>query len=127
MIKKVVIILLLMSATLSSAQNILNDSLAGDSRIIRKANWIKRTADYILDKRDNHSLTITDTTYMKRVPERLRLKTNINASGTFMKIRANRGDVSYETRLSAQNKYTLSLVACYRGIALGIALIRPIS
>ena len=73
MIKKVVIILLLMSATLSSAQNILNDSLAGDSRIIRKANWIKRTADYILDKRDNHSLTITDTTYMKRVPERLRL------------------------------------------------------
>ena len=111
-----------MSATLSSAQNILNDSLAGDSRIIRKANWIKRTADYILDKRDNHSLTITDTTYMKRVPERLRLKTNINASGTFMIIRANRGDVSYETRLSAQNKYTLSLVACYRGIALGIAL-----
>lgn len=64
----------------------------------------------------------TDTNYMRRAPERLRLKLRVNASGSNLVAEGHTDDGHYKTTLEAQGKYTVSVSASYRGLTLGAAL-----
>lgn len=91
------------------------DTVEGiDKRVVRSLNQL-------LDKRDKHGKT--DTLYLKRAPERIRLIAKLNASGSSIICKGMTNDGErYKTSLEAQNKYTLSLSASYRGLTLGVAL-----
>lgn len=82
---------------------------------------IVKDVDKVLDRRDSRMRT--DTTYLTRTPERLRLTVKLNASGSNIIVKGhNEGGGSYKSTLEAQNKYTLSASASYRGLTLGMAL-----
>lgn len=78
--------------------------------------------DRVLDLRDAHGRRRTDTAYMRRAPERLRLKLRVNASGSNIVAEGSTDNERYKTTLEAQGKYTVSASASYRGLTLGVAL-----
>lgn len=78
--------------------------------------------DKMLDWRDVRGRMRTDTNYMRRAPERLRLKLRVNASGSNLVAEGHTDDGHYKTTLEAQGKYTVSVSASYRGLTLGAAL-----
>lgn len=81
-----------------------------------------RTIDDILDVRDNRSRARTDSAFLCRAPELLRLKLTLNGSGSNLIVRGQAADGGYKSTLEAQNKYTVSMSASYRGLTLGFAL-----
>lgn len=92
-----------------------NDTIPGVERLVRDV-------DKVLDKRDERGRARTDTLFLKRAAERLRLKLTVNASGSDIVCRGRTDNGSFKTTLEAQNKYTLSLSASYRGLSLGVAV-----
>ena len=75
----------------------------------------------MLDLRDSHRRQRADTAYIVRTPGRLRLKLAVNGYGSDLDTRWGRGGSEYRSRLKAQNKYTMSLTASYRGLSLSVA------
>ena len=80
-----------------------------------------RTVNRVLDLRDSHRRQRADTAYIVRTPGRLRLKLAVNGYGSDLDTRWGRGGSEYRSRLKAQNKYTMSLTASYRGLSLSVA------
>lgn len=110
-------------STLSFSQNSLSkdsiDILADGKQKIEKA---VSEIDRVLDQRDQRALSSVDTIYMKRASERLRIKMNLNMSGSEIIARGITDGKDYKSTLEAQNKITVSLAASYRGLSLSLAL-----
>lgn len=109
----VIVIALLSSPIVCNAQR--DTVLTARQRIVAEV-------DKMLDWRDVRGRMRTDTNYMRRAPERLRLKLRVNASGSNLVAEGHTDDGHYKTTLEAQGKYTVSVSASYRGLTLGAAL-----
>lgn len=93
----------------------------GDSATVR-AQGIVGGIDRALDRRDQRGQARTDTAYLRRAPERLRLTLRANASGSDIVVEGRKDGDRYKSILEAQGKYTLSFSASYRGLTLGTSL-----
>jgi len=100
----------------------LGDSIPEADKLLQTGIAIKGKIDHILDVRDDRSRTSVDTNYLRRAPERLRLKFMVNTSGSDIIVRGHGETSSYRSTLEAQIKNTVSLNASYRGLTLGVAL-----
>lgn len=98
------------------------DSIDTKERIKAEAYRAKREIDKILDMRDSRARGRIDTAYLERVPQRLRFRLTLNASGSDIDTRGVNADGKFSTEMKAQNKYTVSLSASYRGLSLSVAL-----
>lgn len=98
------------------------DSIDAKERIKAEAYRAKREIDKILDMRDSRARSRIDTAYLERVPQRLRFRLTLNASGSDIDTRGVNADGKFSTEMKAQNKYTVSLSASYRGLSLSVAL-----
>lgn len=92
------------------------------SKIRHDADAALQKIDGLLDLRDNRSKTRVDTNYLKRAPERLRLKLRVNASGSNLIVQGSTDGNNYKSTLEAQNKYTVNISGSYRGLTLGVAV-----
>lgn len=108
------LIFVLAFPTVCSAQTIETDSIKNVRQLI------VQNVDKILDWRDNKGRT--DTMYLVRASERWRLIMKINTSGSDIISEGCNGNGHFKSTLEAQQKYTFSLGASYRGLALGIAV-----
>lgn len=97
------------------------DTLRRDSASAGPVARLWRTVNRVLDLRDSHRRQRADTAYIVRTPGRLRLKLAVNGYGSDLDTRWGRGGSEYRSRLKAQNKYTMSLTASYRGLSLSVA------
>ena len=97
------------------------DTLRRDSASAGSVARLWRTVNRVLDLRDSHRRQRADTAYIVRTPGRLRLKLAVNGYGSDLDTRWGRGGSEYRSRLKAQNKYTMSLTASYRGLSLSVA------
>lgn len=117
------IIATLMTCATASAQQVpRTDTLQNTSPILQNVDLVRRRIDLILDMRDDKSRISTDTLFLKRAPERLRLRLMGNFSGSDINVKGINGGNQYSSILKAQNKMTMSLSASYRGLTLGAAL-----
>ena len=82
---------------------------------------VRNAVDRVLDLRDSRRRQRADTAYIVRMPGRLRLKLAVNGSGSDIDTRWSSGGDDFKSRLKAQNKYTASLTASYRGLSLSVA------
>lgn len=98
------------------------DSIDTKERIKAEAYRAKREIDKILDLRDSRARSRIDSAYLERVPQRLRFRLTLNASGSDIDTRGVNADGKFSTEMRAQNKYTVSLSASYRGLSLSVAL-----
>lgn len=112
--------LLLLTLPLQASQVV--DTIPNTDKIIQTGIEVKGKIDKLLDVRDNRSKAGVDTNYLQRAPVRLRLKLTVNASGSDIITRGHSEAGDYRSTLKAQNKYTVSLSASYRGLTLGAAL-----
>lgn len=97
------------------------DTLRADSSSAGAVERVKYVVDRVLDLRDSHRRSRADTAYLMRTPGRLRLKLTFNGYGSDIKTRGSGGGSGFESRLKAQNKYTTSVSASYRGLSLSVA------
>lgn len=82
-----------------------------------------RLVDEALDRRDSASFRRTDTAYIRRAGERLRLKMSLNVSGSLIEVKGENATWGkFSSSLEARNKYTVSVSASYRGLSLGVAI-----
>ena len=86
----------------------------------RHMHRVRLHMDSVLDRRDSQARH--DTTYMNRSPKGLRLRVSLNASGTVFDVEGSNAAGSYTSKLEAQNKYTVSFSASYRGVTAGLAV-----
>ena len=93
-----------------------------EDRLKAEAYRAKREIDKILDMRDSRSRSRVDTSYIERTPQRLRFRLTLNASGSDIRTRGVNADGNFNTEMKAQNKYTVSLSAAYRGLSLRVAM-----
>ena len=63
-----------------------------------------------------------DTLYMRRSSKGLRLRLSVKSYGSGIDIRGVYQDNEFKTHVAAMNKYTVSVSANYRGLALSLAL-----
>lgn len=98
------------------------DTVVAKDRLKAEAYRAKREIDKILDMRDSRARSRIDTAYMERTPQRLRFKLTLNASGADIGTRGINADGNFNTEMKAQNKYTVSLSASYRGLSLSVAM-----
>lgn len=112
--RSILLILLFPLSMLCHAQIAIDST----NNVVRLA----KDVDRLLDQRDLNSRKRSDTLYRKRAPERLRLKANVNVSGSDIIAEGRIDGGKFKTVLEAQMKYTLSLSASYRGLSLGAAL-----
>lgn len=98
------------------------DSIDTKERIKAEAYRAKREVDKILDLRDSRARSRIDSAYLERVPQRLRFRLTLNASGSDIDTRGVNADGKFSTEMRAQNKYTVSFSASYRGLSLSVAL-----
>lgn len=99
-----------------------DDTIAAKDRLKAEAYRAKREIDKILDMRDSRARSRIDTSYLERTPQRLRFRLTFNASGSDIDTRGVNADGKFSTEMRAQNKYTVSLSASYRGLSLSVAL-----
>lgn len=97
------------------------DTLRVDSPYLGAVERVKHVVDRVLDIRDSYRKSRADTAYLMRTPGRLRLKLTLNAYGSDITTRGGEGGSGFESRLRAQNKYTTSVSASYRGLSLSVA------
>ena len=101
---------------------LLSDSLKMEGNK-GKLNILKQRIDNMLDSRDSNTVSRIDTNYMQRLPQRLRFKIIVNAYGSNLKAEGLVGeDIPFKSELSANNKYTVSINASYRGLSLGLSV-----
>lgn len=81
----------------------------------------RAAVDSLLDRIGWQKSTRADTAYITRTPGRLRLKLTLSGSGSDIDTRWSSGGESFRSRLKAQNKYTTSITASYRGLSLSVA------
>ena len=81
----------------------------------------RAAVDSLLDRIGWQKSTRADTAYITRTAGRLRLKLTLNGSGSDIDTRWSSGGESFRSRLKAQNKYTTSITASYRGLSLSVA------
>ena len=74
----------------------------------------------LLDMRDGR--INYDTLYMKRTSKGLRLRLSVKSYGSGIDIRGVYQDSDFKSHFDAMNKYTVSVSANYRGLALSLAL-----
>lgn len=98
------------------------DTLGRDGGLPVRVGRVRHAIDSMLNRRDTRDSARVDTTYLRRAPERLRLKVRINCSGSDIDTRGVYGGAPYEARLEAKLRTTLSLGASYRGLSVGVAL-----
>ena len=92
---------------------------AGDTAVVQKC-WPLRMLDTVLDFRDN--IVKNDTSYIARLPQKLKLGFAVNCSGADINARGSgeRGDI--QSRLSTNIKTTVSANIAYRGLGIGIKI-----
>ncbi len=112
----------MMAAPCDSASVAADDTIAARYRLKAEAYRAKRKIDNILDMRDSRSRSHVDTAYLERMPQRLRFKLTFNASGSDIGTRGVNADGNFRTEMKAQNKYTVSISAAYRGLSLSLAM-----
>lgn len=98
------------------------DTLGRDGGLPVRVARVRHAIDSMLNRRDTRDSARVDTTYLRRAPERLRLKVRINCSGSDIDTRGVYGGAPYEARLEAKLRTTLSFGASYRGLSVGVAL-----
>lgn len=111
-----------MTAVPHDSASVAADSIDAKERIKAEAYRAKREIDKILDMRDSRARSSIDSAYLERVPQRLRFKLTLNVSGSDIDTRGVNDDGKFTTEMKAQNKYTVSLSASYRGLSLSVAL-----
>lgn len=111
-----------MTAVPHDSASVAADSIDAKERIKAEAYRAKREIDKILDMRDSRARSSIDSVYLERVPQRLRFKLTLNVSGSDIDTRGVNDDGKFTTEMKAQNKYTVSLSASYRGLSLSVAL-----
>lgn len=111
-----------MTAVPPCSASVAADSIDTKERIKAEAYRAKREIDKILDLRDSRARSRIDSAYLERVPQRLRFRLTLNASGSDIDTRGVNADGKFSTEMMAQNKYTVSLSASYRGLSLSVAL-----
>lgn len=120
-------ITLLLAAAIIAAPDDSASVVADDTIVVKERPGIetfraKREIDKILDMRDSRARSRIDTSYLERTPQRLRFKLTLNASGSDIDTRGTGADGKFRTEMKAQNKYTVSLSASYRGLSLSVAM-----
>lgn len=95
-------------------------AVVGDT--LQRIERIVDNVDKLLDVRDKYRKTKADTNFIVRSPERLRLKAVVNGSGSVVTAEGYADGDKFKSVLEANNKYTLSLNASYRGISLGASV-----
>lgn len=90
--------------------------------IVQHVEQARQRLDSVLNNRDKRSVKSVDTLYLQRAAERLRLKATLNASGSEIVARGESDGTRYKSVLEANNKYTFSLAASYRGLTLSVAV-----
>lgn len=116
----------LTAAPYDSTSVAADDTIAAKDRLKAEAYRAKREIDKILDMRDSRARSRVDTSYIERTPQRLRFRLTLNASGSDIRTRGVNADGNFNTEMKAQNKYTVSLSAAYRGLSLSVAMNRHI-
>lgn len=111
-----------MTAVPHDSASVAADSIDAKERIKAEAYRAKREIDKILDMRDSRARSRIDSAYLERVPQRLRFKLTFNVSGSDIDANVVNADGKFATEMKAQNKYTVSLSASYRGLSLSVAL-----
>lgn len=111
-----------MLVTLPVRAQVLSDTLIDGRRALERLHDTRQKIDSLLDKRDDRGRRRVDTLYLQRMPQRLRLKLMLNGSGTEMRVKGRNDNGSYTARLSAQNKYTVSIGASYRGLSAALSI-----
>lgn len=112
----------LTAAPYDSTSVAADDTIAAKDRLKVEAYRAKREIDKILDMRDSRARSRVDTSYIERTPQRLRFRLTLNASGSDIRTRGINADGNFNTEMKAQNKYTVSLSAAYRGLSLSVAM-----
>lgn len=112
----------LTAAPYDSTSVAADDTIAAKDRLKAEAYRAKREIDKILDMRDSRARSRVDTSYIERTPQRLRFRLTLNASGSDIRTRGVNADGNFNTEMKAQNKYTVSLSAAYRGLSLSVAM-----
>lgn len=111
-----------MFVVLPVSAQVSSDTLDFGVRGYEKLHHTRQKIDSLLDKRDDRSRRSVDTLFLQRMPQRLRLKVMLNGSGTDMKVRGRNDAGSYTAKLTAQNKYTVSIGASYRGLSAALSI-----
>ena len=96
-----------------------NDSVSTDAERNFFMRYFLKLED-LLDLRDMNKNY--DTLYISRAPKGLKLRLSLKTYGSDIYIKGVHQDYTYRAELEAKNKYTLSLCANYRGLALALAL-----
>lgn len=112
----------LTAAPYDSTSVAADDTIAAKDRLKAEAYRAKREIDKILDMRDSRVRSRVDTSYIERTPQRLRFRLTLNVSGSDIRTRGVNADGNFNTEMKAQNKYTVSLSAAYRGLSLSVAM-----
>ncbi len=92
---------------------------------LHKPNRLKmlwRDMNNRLDERDACTHLSVDTSYMERIPQKLKLKFIFNESGSAIRVRGKLDGVKYKAKTRADNKQTLGVQVAYRGLALGASI-----
>lgn len=97
------------------------DTLRDDNSSLGTVERVRRVVDRVLDFRDRHRRSSADSAYIVRTPGMLRLKLAFNGYGSDIITRGSGGGNGFESKLSAQNKYTTSVTASYRGLSLSVS------
>lgn len=108
--------------TIQVNAKLLSDTVCERGKACATVVHAKHRIDKLLDLRDNKGNLRIDTNYMQRLPQRLRFKVIVNGSGSEIKVKGKNGAGTFMSDLSAQNKYTLSFNASYRGLSAGFAV-----
>ncbi len=122
MVMRVLLLLLVLCGAFDCHAALPIDTLPDIRGKYKKVDDAMSKIDGLLDKRDSLGRIRVDTNYLRRTPQRLLLKSRVNASGSDLDVNVRINDVSYHTLLQAQMKYTFSIGASYRGLSLGFAV-----
>ena len=92
----------LTAAPYDSTSVAADDTIAAKDRLKVEAYRAKREIDKILDMRDSRARSSIDSAYLERVPQRLRFKLTLNASGSDLDTRGVNDDGKFTTEMKAQ-------------------------
>ena len=100
------------------AQVEIPDTIHGKGFFIGQLNLAKHIMDFFLDKRDASNAAKLDSNYIGYYPEKLMFSSGLAQSGGWLSIQ----DDDSSFKLGSDISRSLSLRACYRGLAMVFAL-----
>lgn len=100
------------------AQVEIPDTIHGKGFFIGQLNLAKHIMDFFLDKRDASNAAKLDSNYIGYYPEKLMFSGGLAQSGGWLSIQ----DDDSSFKLGSDISRSLSLRACYRGLAMVFAL-----